>query len=1648
MSSSGRSNSLPFQHQEELQWLPEDPACTTNVPDISPPQLRPSRPSAGFLDVHNLYWQPPSEQDQQHIDGLPKGFLSFLEPELDGSPKGFLSLIDDGSFLPDGKPKGFLEFVAGEEPPHFSVDSHHSKRRLSQVSWLWSLFSVGRRGRASEFNDSEGKRRSKPRRKIPQSPRLPLLRPLDVQRMNRKHQSQPSTPRTFSLGGSGIDFGLLASAAEHPRRKKGRAASLEDDLDHLSETLESNFGKEHFTGYSPRDTSPAGKSENLEYSSGEDTYVFGGREASKVGYDTSIKSDSEEGSPLLGYDTTFGASSATTQPPPRPGYADGVPGRDWNERFQNLLADVYESRTGSTAELRNLCEEFASVARRIGTIIISELFLDDSERTIPSVSRGLGGIAGGEKYVYLPEGMFFKFAVDDHNLYNGDEGIMKAAGQELRSLLELMDCRVSRLHFPLMVLVDYRGYRLIAMPLLPVGHDTIVYGSSDGGHTIHTSLPEVNARMQLVARRLNLAGHTVTSASRAREKATIYGPVDLEVHLGKDGRFYVLDIARLFPAATPVAGLKGCQLYRLLRPELVRGNPKPLCSDVFSTWDIEGLEAFNRDAEEATHRMRTVVVPDFALWLEDEYADVDFDVMEPERMIEEFVRVTSSMHRHGINLRLLGAVRQCTTVEGIRRFLFTQAVARTAKQILWGRMRNLQSESEVDYRMLVLDYSNLLFGRSERSTQYWTSGMKNSLLKRFVSALTSEERRSTCDMRSLLYLLPLFHYFQRISGFALDNGDVTDFVLETSEYYHSSWESLPPPAAAEPITPNMLLGLVSKVKTIHHIDFAEGTLLSQQATAATEGAEALFELADERFKATLERKPDDFRALHNWGLSLFHRAKRAGTYNEAEELYRLAEQKFEASLVINPRDSFALYLWANMLSSQAMRQRKHQAAVELFERACEKYAASDALQPDKFDVVFNWANALLYQAGFVEGELLLRQACELYDRAVASGDPKTAKALRNWGVALSRLARLASDHLEAAELFDRAEDSLRQSLDRAASTSNSEVYFNWGNLHYHRAKALMNQQEDLSAAQQLILAGEKYVAALENGGGFTASLLINWGKSLCLLAHLEQIPPGLRLLDVVDMYLGIVVALLFTEMGRPSLKPVVALGCCGRLEIVRRVVGTLRRIATTATGKALFEARQGLEVIDVLQEQAGNSVATILPPGVEQPPISPSVAVFLTNMKLPRSSGETGSVDGHIPSLRDFEKLSNFTVYGNCCECSVALRTTATLYTMKMVKRKCSPPGDDSAKSSSFAFTSTQSLMPGTDAGISEADSLVTAATAGGIPFLVQDVYIYRRRKALYFIQELTPSELLLCRIRQSAEALASRLSTGNPWARRSQDRRQSDPDSHRGPLPLRLYNNSLRRSASDFLPMSGGRAPPPGTVYARCLLPEDSCRFYAAEIVAAFTTLHRLGFVYGNLLPMNLHIDGEGHVCLTRFSYHAASEGAFSQLTDWWSLGSVLYDLFNGTPYTAGEPLTFPAYVSGAARDFVTALLEEEEDKRLGRTGPDEVLSHPFFAGIDWKVVVSRGLEPPFLPSCLGLMLPQTRPRSEPPRTSGFGFERAATIMAANLDAAFEWFSVNTLAPAVETPAADSSSLEPHATLGSLTQLAEHLEEQREPAN
>ena len=61
---------------------------------------------------------------------------------------------------------------------------------------------------------------------------------------------------------------------------------------------------------------------------------------------------------------------------------------------------------------------------------------------------------------------------------------------------------------PLMSLVNYRGFRLLAMSILPVlGSKSIVYGSDNYGHTIHNNDFVLNKMMEQAAKILNIKQH-------------------------------------------------------------------------------------------------------------------------------------------------------------------------------------------------------------------------------------------------------------------------------------------------------------------------------------------------------------------------------------------------------------------------------------------------------------------------------------------------------------------------------------------------------------------------------------------------------------------------------------------------------------------------------------------------------------------------------------------------------------------------------------------------------------------------------------------------------------------------------------------------------------------------------------------------------------------------------------------------------------------------------------------------------------------------------------------------------------------------------------------------------------------------------------
>ena len=102
----------------------------------------------------------------------------------------------------------------------------------------------------------------------------------------------------------------------------------------------------------------------------------------------------------------------------------------------------------------------------------------------------------------------------------------------------------------------------------------------------------------------------------------------------------------------------------------------------------------------------------------------------------------------------------------------------------------------------------------------------------------------------------------------------------------------------------------------------------------------------------------------------------------------------------------------------------------------------------------------------------------------------------------------------------------------------------------------------------------------------------------------------------------------------------------------------------------------------------------------------------------------------------------------------------------------------------------------------------------------------------------------------------------------------------------------------------------------------------------------------------------------------------AYSRPADWWSFGSMVYEMLCGLPpfYNSDrkallhsikneEPDLTKTFLSEEAKDLCSKLLIKDPEKRLGVRGVEEIKSHPWFAKIQWDKIHNKTVEPPYRP-------------------------------------------------------------------------------------
>lgn len=195
---------------------------------------------------------------------------------------------------------------------------------------------------------------------------------------------------------------------------------------------------------------------------------------------------------------------------------------------------------------------------------------------------------------------------------------------------------------------------------------------------------------------------------------------------------------------------------------------------------------------------------------------------------------------------------------------------------------------------------------------------------------------------------------------------------------------------------------------------------------------------------------------------------------------------------------------------------------------------------------------------------------------------------------------------------------------------------------------------------------------------------------------------------------------------------------------------------------------------------------------------------------------------------------------------------------------------------------------------------------------------------------------------------------------------------------------------------------------------PKEECLYYAARVMLGLQALHDKKYVYRDLKPENLLLAEDGRVRITdlglatlvtpRLYGAAGTRGywapemlrrnekgkrmTYDQRVDWFSFGCVVAEMICGcNPFRSEGALKFglskasskekaldyatlnmePSFESKkftpTSIDLCKRLLEKDPNKRLGSNGCKEIMTHPWFDGLDWEMIISDRAIPPFQP-------------------------------------------------------------------------------------
>jgi hypothetical protein len=359
---------------------------------------------------------------------------------------------------------------------------------------------------------------------------------------------------------------------------------------------------------------------------------------------------------------------------------------------------------------------------------------------------------------------------------------------------------------PMQTLIDYKGYRVVTLPLLDISGETLVYGSGDGGKTIKID-DDVVSVLTRASAQLYLAVHPCAGR-------TIPTAGDVEVHKNPSGDHFFLDLARCFPPESPTEVEKFNDLeflatavfFRMMRPELLQiiaGKKDeetsrsfgPVSPDSLSQWGKVGREEFND---------MNVRVTRYLLQEQTKQAAVKLSKLHLHEL--ESLTISKEFHHLGLNMRHLALVRnsQWCKSQDLKMFLLQEIVTRTLKNLMRKYLRK-----EILVGKSLADISNLMLlclsSRRTEEMSHFRNIMVEDMKKRFGSSTSKIFQPNSTEKESLERLSRshsiskiIFTVFLRV-GIVIESDEVRkassspQFLFDDTDFSHfgSSVKKMP-----------------------------------------------------------------------------------------------------------------------------------------------------------------------------------------------------------------------------------------------------------------------------------------------------------------------------------------------------------------------------------------------------------------------------------------------------------------------------------------------------------------------------------------------------------------------------------------------------------------------------------------------------------------------------------------------------------------------------------------------------------------------------------------------------------------------------------------------------------------------------------------